>query len=198
MSHYDFTTVTKWNAIPGWFSLEAAIAIQQGVKRLSPGSQVVELGSYQGRSSVAIAAVLPADGVLHCVDHFQGSAEHLRVNLDVSNLLAAFQKNIEDFEVSDKIRVLAMTTTEAAEKFTPESIDMLLVDAAHDYDSVKTDLVNWYPKLKPGGFLVCDDYAPAWPGVMRAIKAVGLEGKLVAPNLWFHKKPYEKTDTVLE
>lgn len=188
MSHYDFTAVAKWNKIPGWFSLEKAIAIQQLVKQLPNGSQLVELGSYQGRSSVVIAAVLPVDSFLYCVDHFKGSPEHHKGNLDLTNLLESFKKNIDEFGVKEKIRVLAMSTTEAAEKFEPESVNLILVDAAHDYDSVKLDLLKWYPKLKPGGFLFCDDYQTEWPGVIRAIKAVGLEGELVAPSLWFHKK----------
>lgn len=187
--NYDFTPVAQWAQIPGSCSLEKALVIQQIVKQLSPGSRLVELGSFQGRSSVAIASVLPANSVLYCVDHFAGSEEHKKWNLDISNLLDAFIKNIDRFGVKDKINTLVMSTVEAAAKFEPESVDLVLLDAAHDYDSVKTDLLNWYPKLKPGGYLFCDDYEPGWPGVMRAVKAVGLEGKVLAGSLWVHRKP---------
>ena len=54
---YDFTGVAEWNQIKGWFDLSQAIAIQTFVKKLPPNSKLVELGSYQDRSSVAIAAV---------------------------------------------------------------------------------------------------------------------------------------------
>ncbi len=191
MSQYDFTGIAQWNAIKGWFSLEKAIAIQRAVKQLPTGARVVELGSFQGRSSVAIAAVLPPESILYCVDHFKGSPEHLSMNIDITNLLEAFTNNIEKFGVKDKIIPLAMSTAEAAEKFEAESLDLILLDAAHDYDSVKADLLQWYPKLKPGGFLFCDDYAPNWPGVVRAIATVGLEGQLAAPALWCHQKPLE-------
>lgn len=191
MNRYDFTGIAEWNQINGWFDLSQAIAIQTFVKQLPPRSKLVELGSFQGRSSVAIAAVLPPESVLYCVDHFQGSEEHKQWNLDVSNLLEAFTSNIERFGVKDKIYTLSMSTTEAAQKFEPESVDLVLVDAAHDYDSVKADLLHWYPKLKPGGYLFCDDYQPEWPGVMRAVKTVGLEGKLISGSLWMHRKPLE-------
>lgn len=189
MNKYDFTGIAEWNQIKGWFDISQAVAIQQFVKQLPPGSQLVELGSFQGRSSVAIASVLPADSMLYCVDHFAGSEEHKKWNLDISNLLDAFTKNIERFGVKDKINTLVMSTVEAAAKFEPESVDLVLLDAAHDYDSVKADLLNWYPKLKPGGYLFCDDYEPGWPGVMRAVKTVGLEGKVLAGSLWMHRKP---------
>ncbi|MGA9380044.1 MAG: class I SAM-dependent methyltransferase, partial [Phormidium sp.] len=91
-----------------------------------------------------------------------------------------------------KISILAMTTTLAAAKFDSESLDLVFVDAAHDYDSVKADLLNWYPKIKPGGILLCDDYELGWPGVMRAVKTVGLEGSVIAESLWMHQKPKEK------
>ncbi|MBE9225624.1 class I SAM-dependent methyltransferase [Phormidium sp. LEGE 05292] len=193
MSLYDFTGILEWEGIEGWFSLAQALALQKIVKQLPTGSKVVELGSYKGRSSVAIASVLPADSILYCVDHFQGSEEHKQSNFDVSNLLAAFTKNIEQFGVKDKIYTLSMTTTEAAAKFDPESLDLVFVDAAHDYDSVKADLLNWYPKIKPGGFLLCDDYEVGWPGVMRAVKTVGLEGTLITESLWMHQKPKKKS-----
>lgn len=189
MNQYDFTGIAEWNQIKGWFNLSQAIAIQSIVKQLPPGSKLVELGSYQGRSSVAIAAVLPPNSVLYCVDHFKGSEEHKKWNLNINNLLEAFTNNIERFGVKDKIYTLAMSSTEAAEKFEGESLDLVLVDAAHDYDSVKADLLSWYPKLKRGGYLLCDDYEPSWPGVMRAVKTVGLEGNVIAESLWMHQKP---------
>ncbi|MFB2935040.1 class I SAM-dependent methyltransferase [Aerosakkonemataceae cyanobacterium BLCC-F154] len=85
-----------------------------------------------------------------------------------------------------------MTTIEAAAKFDPESLDLVMVDAAHDYDSVKADLLNWYSKIKPGRILLCDDYEIEWPGVMRTVKTVGLEVTVIAGSLWMHQKPKEK------
>ena len=189
MNRYDFTGVVEWSRIPGWFDLPKAIAVQQVVKQCPPGSNLVELGSFQGRSSVAIASVLPPESILFCVDHFEGSEEHRTMQLDLSNLFQSFQKNIAAFGVQDRIRVLRMSTVEAAGQFATGSVDLILLDAAHDYESVKTDLEHWYPKLKPGGALFCDDYEPAWPGVQRAVEAVGLKGEVVARALFFHRKP---------
>lgn len=189
MSVYDFTGIVEWNKIKGWFSLDKAVAIQRVVKQLPVGSKLVELGCTQGRSSVAIASVLPPDSVLYSVDNFKRSPEDRTKNLDLTNFLEAFTKNIEQFGVKDKISTLAMSPAEAAEQFEPESVDLILLNAAHDYQSVKLDLLQWYPKLKQGGFLFCDDYAPNWPGSIRAINTVGLEGQLAAPALWCHRKP---------
>lgn len=193
MSHYDFTGVAEWNRIPGWFDLGKAIAIQQRVKQLPPGAQLVELGSFQGRSSIAIAAVLPPQATLHCVDHFRGSEEHHRMDLDVSQLFESFSRNIQRFGVAERIHVIRDSTLAAATQFAPSSCNLILVDAAHDFDSVHADLTAWYPKLRPGGLLFCDDYDPRWPGVMRAVESLGLQGSLAAPALWLHQKPDTET-----
>ena len=51
-------------------------------------------------------------------------------------------------------------------------IDVLVVDAAHDYESVKQDLADWLPKMRPGGTVLCHDYTPKNPGVVRAVSEV--------------------------
>ncbi|MGE0761007.1 MAG: class I SAM-dependent methyltransferase [Pirellulaceae bacterium] len=189
MTSYDFSGIPAWSRIPGWFDLAKAIAVQQRVKRLPPGAKVVELGSYQGRSSIAIAAVLPPGAVLHCVDHFQGSAEHHAMQLDVTQLFDAFCRHVREFGVADRIRVLKESTTEAADRFPAASCDLILLDASHDFESVCADLDAWYPKLRPGGTLFCDDFDPRWPGVQRAVHARGLVGAMAAKALWVHTKP---------
>lgn len=193
MNHYDFTGIATWDQIKGFFSLAEAIAMQLVVKHLPPNSVLVELGSFQGRSSVAIAAVLPESSVLHCIDFFEGTIlspgqvrppmeEVVKMNVD------AFTKNIEAFGVKDKVKLHISPTTAAAKLFAPESIDLLFIDADHSYEGVVADLQHWYPKLKSGGFLLCDDYEEKWPGVIQAIQTFGLQGRLIAPSLWFHRK----------
>jgi len=37
-------------------------------------------------------------------------------------------------------------------------IDLIHLDAGHDYRSVTADLEAWWPLLRPGGILIGDDY----------------------------------------
>ena len=184
----------EWNRIAGYFDLSEALAMQELVGRLPQGARVAELGTFQGRSAVAIACALPPGGVLFCVDHFAGAIlapgqprppqeAIIRANLDA--LLA----NLDAFGLRDRVTVLKGRTRDAAGRFAPESLDLLFVDAGHDYASVKADLADWYPKLRPGGWLVCDDCVPEWPGVVQAIQESKLPGGLIAPSLWAHRKP---------
>ena len=185
--NFDFTAFVHWDRIPGWFSLDKVIAMQLAVKQHPKALVVVELGSFQGRNSVPLAAVLPQGAKMYCVDHFQGSEEHHRAGLDLSKLRQVFQANLARFGVEERITVLAKKTTEAANEFVDDSVDLLFIDASHDYDSVKADLDSWYRKLKPEWLAFCDDYDPVrWPGVVKAISDFGLQGKTFVPHLWFY------------
>lgn len=184
----------EWTRIRGYFAVEEALAMQELVSRLPQGARVAELGTFQGRSAVAIACALPPGGVLFCVDHFESTildpgqarpprAEITRANLD------ALAANLDAFGVRDRVTVLVGATRDAAKRFPPASLDLVFVDAGHDYASVRADLAGWYPLLRPGGWLVCDDYTPEWPGVVQAVNESRLPGGLVAPTLWAHRKP---------
>jgi predicted O-methyltransferase YrrM len=183
-----------WTRIKGYFSVEEALAMQELVAGLPQGARVAELGTFQGRSAVAIACALPPGGVLFCVDHFLSTvlapgqarppdAEVVRANLD------ALAANLHAFGVQDRVTVLQATTREAARRFPPESLDMVFVDAGHEYPKVRADLADWYPKVRPGGWLVCDDYTAEWPGVKQAVDESGLPGDYIAPSLWAHCRP---------
>jgi len=184
MSRYDFSGVDQWNRIRGWFSLEKAVVIQRYARKLPAKSCLVELGSFEGRSSVAIAAVLSPGSILHCVDHFKGSQEHHDVGLEVGSIFESFLGNIERFGVRSGIRVLRSNTIDAASRFADGSVDLLLHDASHDLESVFADLQVWYPKIKPNGWLFCDDYDEAWPGVIEAVQRFGLKGRVEPQGLW--------------
>jgi len=184
----------RWSEITGYFTLEEALAMQALVSRLPQGARVAELGTFQGRSAVAIASALPPGGALFCVDHFHGAimfAGQPRPSPDetVRSNLAALAANLDAFGVRDRVTVLKGRTREAAGRFPPESLDLVFVDAGHEYESVRADLADWYPKLKPGGWLVCDDFEDAWPGVVQAIQETRLAGGLLAFSLWAHRKP---------
>ncbi|MEW5772534.1 MAG: class I SAM-dependent methyltransferase [Thermodesulfobacteriota bacterium] len=184
----------RWTRINGYFDVAEALAMQELVASLPQGARVAELGTFQGRSAVAIACALPPGGVLFCVDHFvntvlaPGQAKPPLEEVVRTNL-AALAANLDAFGVRDRVTVLRGRTRDAAQRFEPGSLDLVFVDAGHQYEEVSADLADWHPKVRPGGWLVCDDYTAEWPGVVRAIEETRLPGQFLAPTLWAHRKP---------
>ena len=56
---------------------------------------------------------------------------------------------------------------EFLDRFEDGSLDAISVDGAHTYDEVKDDILNWWPKLKPDGVMIGDDYN--WESVKQAV-----------------------------
>ena len=86
---------------------------------------------------------------------------------------------IEDF--SDVVR----------DQIDDSSVDLLFVDGSHQYEQVKRDLKNYWPKVKTGGALLGHDYNAVHPGVIRAADEVFGKEKLTLlknSSMWIVKK----------
>jgi len=69
--------------------------------------------------------------------------------------------------------------------------DVVFIDALHDYDSVRCDILEWWPLVRPGGYVCGHDYNHKWPGVMRAVaEHFNLMDVCLGPDsMWWVRKP---------
>lgn len=78
----------------------------------------------------------------------------------------------EDFKnlVHDKpfVQIIRNYTFNAVKKFSDNYFDFVYIDADHSTEACYTDMVNWYPKVKTGKFLVGHDYRRGF-GVVHAV-----------------------------
>jgi len=152
-----------------WFDYEVVYSLV--VEKYPTNSTFVEVGSWKGRSSAYMAVEIANSGKnidFVCVDTFLGSQFHHDRNWpDLDKLYDIFKQNMTP--VSKYYRDLKMTSTEAAKLFEDESIDFVYIDACHEYESVKSDIHSWMPKIKKGGIIAGHDYNPTFPGVIQAV-----------------------------
>jgi len=90
----------------------------------------------------------------------------------------------------DRTKIIRDLTDNACKMVDDESLDFIFVDAHHTEKSVYSDLKNWIPKVKIGGFLTGDDYHPYWDGVVRAVNRVfgGKNINKLNDSIWYIKK----------
>jgi predicted O-methyltransferase YrrM len=151
---------------------EAAVLYRQARTAAEQSGRVclVEIGSWQGRSTLALSIGLRDGGgrgrVFAMDPHADaGEGEH---NLQV------LRRNIERGGVSDLVEIVRTPSTSAVERFADGSVDLLFVDGDHSFEAVCLDILQWTPKLRPGAVLGFND--PFLPGVRRAVRHLLLSG----------------------
>lgn len=176
--------------IEGWtdgriLSHLAALAAGKGM--------VVEIGSWKGRSGVAIGQA--TGGLVFCIDTWRGSpqerdTDHKEARDNPLGVLIEFHRNVVAAGLTNVIPM--STLSEIAVGYFPDrSLDLIYVDGDHATVAVSQDLNLWWPKLKPGGVICGDDYA--WPSVAVAVdgfaRRTGLAVKVLYDNkFWIIEK----------
>lgn len=158
------------------------------VKMFPSGSKFVEVGSWKGKSSSYMSVEIAnsnKDIEFYCVDTWEGSIEH-KDNEELKDLYKIFSTNmkpVESFYIP-----LKMTSLEASKKFKDKSLDFVFIDASHEYEDVKQDIIHWMPKVKSGGVIAGHDYYPDhpdWGGVYKAVNELISDFK-AAENCWIY------------
>src|SRR6476661_7596853 len=143
-----------------------------------PG-EVVEIGSYLGRSTVVLAqAVADAGGgQVVAVDPHTGA---LGVG-EPRTTDQEFLGNIERFGLDRHVELMHATSVEAAQQWQGGSVRMLFVDGWHSYEAVIEDVTAWAPFLSPAATVVFYDYPH--PGVRAAIQRFNDDGVIGGARL---------------
>ena len=86
--------------------------------------------------------------------------------------------------------------------FDDEFFDYIMIDGAHEYEAVKKDIENWWPKLKPEGVMLGDDFdlesvSEAVRQMMTKLNTEGFSVNGSREQTWFtskgqHHKKLEK------
>ncbi len=161
-----------YGSIQGWFKFQDLY--KRMVQEAMSGDIFVEVGCWKGRSAAFMAVEIinsDKDIEFHCVDTFKGSdepAHHSDPDVQNGTLFQTFVSNLSPVIDRVGMTIHAMPSVEASRYFDDGTVDFILLDAAHDYDSVKEDIRAWHPKLREGGTLAGDDYN--WEGVQKAVK----------------------------
>lgn len=161
--------ISKALEIQGYMSEPA---LQWLAEQASKHSVIVELGSFCGRSTRALADNTP--GIVYAIDDWKGVRKTQwgeatsEMAEDGPRSFRAFLYNLADHINADKVIVLRMDHVNATGlEFVDGQPDMVFIDGDHDYESVKRDILIWKEQLIPGGLLCGDDIS--WPGVRWAV-----------------------------
>lgn len=185
-----------WNVVgkENWFDYQELYSSM--VRHHQDHSHFVEVGSFEGKSSVYMGVEIVNSNKLikfDCVDTWKGSEEHEgtyvidNINKDNNWLYNEFRKNI--IPVSHIITPIRTTSIEASSLYEDRSLDFVFLDASHDYENIKNDILYWISKVKVGGWLAGHDYFNESFGVKKAVDEVFGEGIFeTRGSCWVYRK----------
>lgn len=127
----------------------------------------LEIGSWQGGSSTWLLdnVIAPRGGSLTCIDTFEGSSEHLGfLHTLHAGLEDIFDANIARTGHGHLCRKLVGYSQHVLRQMQSEDFDFIFIDGAHEAKFVIQDAIYCWPMLRPGGFLLFDDYGFKFPG----------------------------------
>lgn len=158
--------------------------IREFIGKLRP-SRIAEVGVWKGRCVLNMAQYCRELGLeteIICIDTWLGSPEHwlrrdnrnfyesLKIRHGLPQIYWTFLRNVVDDNAQDFITPMPMPSESAFHVLSRlnVSLDLVHVDAGHEYESVLADLKRFWTLLRPGGVLIGDDYHRGWPEVVRA------------------------------
>lgn len=196
----DFTKKTiielmepEFNEIPGWFSYSGLY--DRMVNNFSDGASFVEVGSWLGKSSNYMVSEITKSKKnieFTAIDTFKGT-ENEELHKNIVGLYGGdiYGEFVENTIISDNYALfnsIKDTSKNASTQFQNDSIDFIMIDAGHNYDSVKSDISRWYHKVKPGGFITGDGYG-VFKEVNQAVDEFFYKKILIDKDSFVRKKP---------
>lgn len=159
--------------IDGWMSEKE---LEWLAETASKCKLMLEIGSWRGRSTLAIAQHLQDDAKLWCVDAWIGmlsveSGADPMTRGYAEQALVEFKKNLEPYLLKLQVNILQMESIAASETLlswgVAKKFDWIFIDGDHSYETVSKEIAAFKPLVKPGGMLSGHDYY--FPSVSKAV-----------------------------
>ncbi|MEG3838990.1 class I SAM-dependent methyltransferase [Microcoleus sp. herbarium14] len=138
------------------------------VKSLSNDAVIVEIGSYKGRSTVAMSyACTGTNRKIYCIDTWDGN----ETDFSDRNFFKMWQENVEKNGLSQYVVPLRGYSHQILSQWEEltggQAIDFIFIDGFHQFLDVLKDYELSLPFVKDGGWIAFNDVVPTWPGSER-------------------------------
>ena len=173
------------DSIPGMTNFDKTDAIIDVMGDVLKGD-VVEIGSWWGRSAALLLLLSRRYGAgpVLCIDPWRDECLHQGIpvldqasaRVDADSAFTIFQINLSPLSHGD-LNYIRGTSAQAAAQYSPGltvttdvfgstsyegCIGLLHIDGNHEQSQVETDVRLWTPHVRPGGWIILDDYVWAF------------------------------------
>ncbi len=153
-------TLVDIEKVQGWLSDAQALRLWARASALTPPARIVEIGSFQGRSTIVLARAA-AEGVeIVAIDphagNDRGPQEIAGFEAEAEDDNARFNENLAAAGVRDRVHHVRAFSSDAHGAVDGE-IDLLYIDGAHRYGPAHDDIVQWGARVRAGGTMLIHD-----------------------------------------
>ncbi len=148
------------DGVDGWMTEDQARRLYDRSRELPPGSRIVEIGSYRGRSAIVLAlaaaegveviAIDPHAGNDRGPQQWTGTAE------EGEGDNARFNQNLAGAGVAGRVRHVREFSQQALAHVDGQ-VDLLYVDGAHKLRPARADVDRWGARVNPDGVMLIHD-----------------------------------------
>ncbi|HWL44632.1 MAG TPA: class I SAM-dependent methyltransferase [Ilumatobacter sp.] len=157
------TPDAAWAAVAdvaGWMSRGQSDALFAAAAAAPDDAQIVEIGSFQGRSTVVLALAAPAHARIVAIDphagNDRGPQEIEGYITEAEGDHQRFLANLDRAGVADRVTHIRKFS-DAALGDVAGAIDVLYIDGAHRYAPARADIVAWGNRVNVSGRLLIHD-----------------------------------------
>ena len=167
--------------LPGFMPLIDLQTLEILAQRVPSKGIIVELGSFLGRSSWALAKSCDPTVKVYCIDYWDPKylegpiMRGIFVACEHSDMLEQFKENVSDCPNIIPIRDGTYTVPWPEDR----KVDLVFIDACHSSPHVDNDVAYWIKKLKPSGVLAGHDFKPyKYPDVAKVVMSTSKKLKI--------------------
>jgi predicted O-methyltransferase YrrM len=148
------------DGVEGWFSADQVERVVARAAEVPATGRIVEIGSFRGRSMVAIARSAPAGAEIVAIDphagNDRGPQEIEGYGAEAEVDAKVFLANLERAGVRDRVTYVRKFSHDALGD-VGEPVDLLHIDGAHRFAPASDDIRSWGARVAPGGTMLVHD-----------------------------------------
>ena len=146
--------------VKGWMTPGQARLLWRSARVLDPGQRIVEIGSFQGRSTIVLASGAPKGAEVVAIDPHAGNDRGPNEIEGFANEAESdhqiFNSNLAAAGVAERVRHVREFSDAALDE-VEGPIDLLYIDGAHRFAPARDDIVAWGARVAPGGTMLIHD-----------------------------------------
>jgi len=165
-------------------SVEEMVNICLLVAHFQPKA-ILELGTFNGNSTLQMAANAPADTIIHTGDLVDSTSSRLHLSGEKPRRFIGTSYEPRIRQIHDDTMSMDFSVFCGAGK-----PDFIFIDAGHSYDCVKNDTEKTFAIMAPGAVVLWHDYAYNCAGVYNYLNELALSRKLyqiAGTSIVFHQ-----------